>query len=225
MSRSANAEACFHLPWTSHRNPAAFPSRPSRTRSGIRGNWKKNMYQDGRPCRLVTTAFWKPAGCGTDARTFDGYKSHFSVDPDEELITNVAVTAANSADRYVIDKLLDPPATGTPAAGRRPAADELAAHTGANSGSDSQAVREPKDFEAYSDSAYAEGATPDKQTARGHDMRTKVPPVRNANGLSKDEFSIDLAAGTVTCPARHTVAIGSGRRHPVARFGRFWGWG
>jgi hypothetical protein len=52
-------------------------------------------------------------------------------------------------------------------------------------------------------------------------MRTKVPPVRNANGFSKDKFSIDLAAGTVTCPARHTVAIGSGRRHRVARFGRF----
>ena len=41
-------------------------------------------------------------------------------------------------------------------------------------------------------------------------MRTKVPPVRNANGYSKDQFSIDLAAGTVTCPAQHTVAIRDG---------------
>ena len=53
----------------------------------------------------------------------------------------------------------------------------------------------------YGDSAYADGATLDEQTARGHDMRTKVPPVRNANGYSKDRFRIDLAAGTVTCPA------------------------
>ena len=55
---------------------------------------------------------------------------------------------------------------------------------------------------------------------RGHDMRTKVPPVRNANGYSKDQFSIDLAAGTVTCPAHHTVAIRDGRRHRSARFGQ-----
>ncbi len=42
-------------------------------------------------------------------------------------------------------------------------------------------------------------------------MRTKVPPVRNANGFSKDQFRIDLAAGTVTCPADHTVPIRDGR--------------
>ncbi len=41
------------------------------------------------------------------ARTFDGYKSHVGVDPDDELITGVAVTAANTADREVIDELLD----------------------------------------------------------------------------------------------------------------------
>jgi hypothetical protein len=67
-------------------------------------------------------------------------------------------------------------------------------------------------FEVYGDSAYADGATLDEQTARGHDMRTKVPPVRNANGYSKDRFRIDLAAGTVTCPAHHTVAIRAGLR-------------
>ena len=50
-------------------------------------------------------------------------------------------------------------------------------------------------------------------------MRTKVPPVRNANGYSKDRFTIDLAAGTVTCPAQHTVAIRAGLRYRVARFG------
>jgi hypothetical protein len=71
----------------------------------------------------------------------------------------------------------------------------------------------------YGDSAYADEATLEEQTRRGHDMRTKVPPVRNANGFSKDRFSIDLAAGTVTCPAEHTVAIRASRRHRVARFG------
>ena len=32
------------------------PSRRSRSRSGMRGNWKKNMYHDARTCLLVHIA-------------------------------------------------------------------------------------------------------------------------------------------------------------------------
>jgi hypothetical protein len=176
--------------------------------------------------RLISTVDVEARhGHKSRARTFDGYKSHFGVDPDDELITGVAVTAANTADREVLDELLDQPGTAKPAAATEPAADEPAVDTGepaANTGADSESGspggRESKDLEVYGDSAYADGATLDEQTARGHDMRAKVPPVRNANGFSKDQFSIDLAAGTVTCPAQHTVAIRSGR-HRWARFG------
>jgi hypothetical protein len=35
----------------------------------------------------------------------------------------------------------------------------------------------------------------------------KVPPVRNAKGYSKDEFTIDSDAGTADCPAGHTAPI------------------
>lgn len=169
--------------------------------------------------RLISTVDGEARhGHKSRARTFDGYKSHFSVDPDEELITNVAVTAANTADREVIDELLDQP--GTDVAGATGSATgEPAASTGADNDSGSQGGAKAKDFEVYGDSAYADGATLDGQAARGHDMRTKVPPVRNANGFSKDQFSIDLAAGTVTCPARHTVTIHDGRHHRAARFG------
>ena len=48
------------------------------------------------------------------ARTFDGYKAHLAVDPDDELITNVTVTPANAADRDVIDDLLDESTADTP---------------------------------------------------------------------------------------------------------------
>ena len=112
----------------------------------------------------------------------------------------MAVTAANTADREVIDELLDQPDTGAPAADTEPATGEPA-DTGEDSSSDARGDCESKDFEVYGDSAYADGATLDEQTAHGHDIRTKVPPVRNANGYSKDQFTIDLAAGTVTCPA------------------------
>ena len=58
--------------------------------------------------RLISTVDAEARhGHKSRARTFDGYKSHLGVDPDEELITNVAVTAANTADRDVIDELLD----------------------------------------------------------------------------------------------------------------------
>ena len=43
------------------------------------------------------------------ARTFDGYKAHLGIDPDDELITSVAVTAANTPDREVVDELLNEP--------------------------------------------------------------------------------------------------------------------
>ncbi|ORV97861.1 transposase, partial [Mycobacterium kyorinense] len=111
------------------------------------------------------------------ARTFDGYKSHLSVDPDEELITNVAVTAANTADREVIDELLAEPATGAPA-DTESVTGEPYADTAEDDGCGSQNGSGSKGFEVYGDSAYAGGATLDEQTRRGHDMRAKVPPVR-----------------------------------------------
>nr|WP_239656937.1 transposase [Mycobacterium riyadhense] len=162
--------------------------------------------------RLISTVDVEARhGHKSRARTFDGYKSHLSVDPDEELITNVAITAANTADREVIDELLNEPVAGAPADAESDDDDD--------DGSDSQNGSGSKGFEVYGDSAYAGGATLDEQTQRGHDMRAKVPPVRNANGYSKDQFRIDLAGRTVTCPADHTVSIRAGVRHPVARFG------
>lgn len=195
--------------------------------------------------RLISTVDVEARhGRKSRARTFDGYKSHLGLDPDDELITAVAVTAANTSDREVIDELLDQPCTGTSDGDAQPAASDPAADpqpgggqpvagtettaggpadTDTDTRSGSQGSSESKHFEVYGDSAYADGATLDEQTARGHDMRAKVPPVRNAKGYSKDQFSIDLAAGTVTCPAKHTVAIGDGRRQRLARFGALCG--
>lgn len=163
------------------------------------------------------------------ARTFDGYKSHLGIDPDDELITGVAVTPANAADREVIDKLLYNPVTdatsGAPDtltdADNTDVTDADAAVN--DSGEHVDDDLQPKVYEVYGDSAYADGATLDAQTRRGRDMRAKVPPARNANGYSKDQFGIDLTAGTVTCPAQHTVAISTGRRQQVARFGALCG--
>jgi len=123
------------------------------------------------------------------ARTFDGYKAHLAVDPDDELITNVTVTAANAADRDVVEDLLEESDT---------------AGEGHGTGGDGDA---PDPVTVFGDSAYADGATLDKLAEAGHEVFAKVPPVRNAKGYSKDEFSIDSDAGTADCPAGHTAPI------------------
>jgi hypothetical protein len=128
------------------------------------------------------------------ARTFDGYKAHVGIDPDDELITNVTVTPANTPDRDVVDDLLTDPGTATPVA-----QDERVAQD--------EPVAQDEGVQVFGDSAYADGATLQRLTGAGHDVFTKVPPVRNVHGFSKDRFGIDLDAGTVTCPAEHTVSI------------------
>jgi Transposase DDE domain/Transposase domain (DUF772) len=145
------------------------------------------------------------------SRTFDGYKTHLGVDPEDELITAVAVTAANTPDRDVIGDLLGDPVPDPPEAGRS---------CGDNAGADGDPVTgRAGGWEVYGDSAYADGRTLAEQAARGNDLRVKVPPVRNAHGYPKDRFAIDPDLGTVTCPAGHTVAIRPLRRGGQACFG------
>ena len=52
------------------------------------------------------------------ARTFDGYKTHLNVDPDDELIKRDR-HRANTPDREVIDELLDDRRADQPEAAAR----------------------------------------------------------------------------------------------------------
>jgi len=122
-------------------------------------------------------------------RRFDGYKAHVSVDPDSELIDEVVVTPANrhDGDSDVVDDL-------------------VADH----------AEHEDKPT-VMGDSAYAGPDTMAHLNNEGFDVIAKVPPATNRDGrYSKDDFTIDLEAGTVRCPAGQVVSIrfapdGSGR--------------
>jgi IS5 family transposase len=64
-------------------------------------------------------------------------------------------------------------------------------------------------LEVRADSAYGGGHTRAALTAAGHTQTIKPIPLRAAvpGGFTKDDFTIDLAAGTVTCPAGQTVTI------------------
>ena len=64
----------------------------------------------------------------------------------------------------------------------------------------------------YGDAAYGAGELLAYLDENGIDPRVKVqPPVAPRGLFPKDRFKIDLAAGTVTCPAGNTVAIAFGK--------------
>ena len=71
------------------------------------------------------------------------------------------------------------------------------------------------------DSAYASGEALDAFAAAGYDTAVKPidPKARITGGFTRDDFTIDTDAQTVTCPAGHTKAITSG----AARFGALCG--
>jgi hypothetical protein len=115
-------------------------------------------------------------------RRFDGYKGHFSVDPDSELIDEVTVTPANTADADAVDDLL-----------------------GDDGGGEGERLL------VFGDSAYAGPDTIAELNGAGYEVIAKVPPATNRDGrYTKDDFTIDLAVNTVTCPAGVTVPIGVG---------------
>ncbi len=155
------------------------------------------------PDRVISTVDPQARhGHKTSARGFDGYKGHIAIDPDSEIITATEVTAGNSGDAGA-------------------AADLLAADIPAGDAEPSDGVAEPR-LAVYGDAAYGSGELLAQLEAADVTVMVKVqPPVAPAGHFAKDQFRIDLTAGTVTCPAGTTVllraaACGGG----TASFGR-----
>jgi hypothetical protein len=120
-------------------------------------------------------------GHKTQARGFDGYKGHVALDPDHELVTATAVTPGNAGDASVARALL-----GTDLAEATPAAPPV----------------------VYGDAAYGTGEILAALDAAGATSRVKVQPASGVPGMfTKDDFTIDLVARTVTCPAGRTVSL------------------
>jgi len=136
-------------------------------------------------------------GHKTSARGFDGYKGHIAIDPDSEVITATAVTAGNTGDAAAAGELL---------AGDVSEAGNTAEQAGG--GQDVQAGTARAPLAVYGDAAYGAGELLEKLEQAGADIMTKVqPPVAPGGRFAKDRFTIDLGAGTVTCPAHVSVAI------------------
>jgi hypothetical protein len=118
-----------------------------------------------------------------------------AVDPDTEVICAAEVSAATTGDAVVAPTLLDDLAPGE--------GDQAAGGV------------------VYGDSAYGTGAHLAWLNQQGFTPMVKTQlPTAPGGRFAKDQLRIDLAAGTVTCPARVTVAISPARRGGGrARFG------
>jgi len=111
---------------------------------------------------------------------FDGYKAHVAVDPETELVTEVALTPANAADAEAACALL--PELGAPK------------------------KREGETLTVVGDSAYGSGPTRALLREAGAEVVAKAPPETNSHGgFPKSTFLIDPEAGGATCPAGITT--------------------
>jgi Transposase DDE domain len=73
----------------------------------------------------------------------------------------------------------------------------------------------------YGDSAYGAGELIDTLERADAEVNCKVqPPVAPGGHFAKDAFTIDLQAGTVTCPAAQTTALRRSGEGQIAHFGQ-----
>ena len=112
-------------------------------------------------------------------RRQDGFKAHVAVEPDTGIITDCTLTKASGADSHEAVVGLD------------------------------LLVDEPAPVEVLADSAYGTGQARAELADAGHVAIIKPIPLRAAvpGGFTLDDFTVDTAAGTATCPAGVTRRI------------------
>lgn len=136
-------------------------------------------------------------GHKTSKGRFDGYKAHVMEDPQAEIVTAIAVTAANLPDAEALPAMLEQ----QQAAGLR-----VTQVTG--------------------DTAYGSGDTRAAMVGREIELTAPVPPERKGEFFAKSAFVMDLQARTCRCPAGQVVKM-TGRHKPGQegnfQFGAFCG--
>ena len=112
-------------------------------------------------------------GHKSSSRRFDGHKAAIVVDTDSQLITAVDVLPGNAPDNL--------------------GALELVEQSEANTGVPME--------EAMGDAAYGDGDTRQAFADAGRTLIARVPGRPNRKHFPKEDFHIDLEAGTCICPA------------------------
>ncbi len=135
--------------------------------------------------------------------------AHLAACPETGIITDEKLTRASgqdNSDPAVAEEFLAAEA-GTPdtAPGGTDSADDSERPGGAGEPDDSQPAGGSLTW--YGDSAYGTGDLRDAIERAGHQAVIKPKPLRAPvkGGLTIDDFIVSEQAGTVTCPAGHTV--------------------
>jgi hypothetical protein len=150
------------------------------------------------PDRVISTVDDEARhGRKSSAHGFDGFKGHVAIDPDSEIITGAEVGAANGADGEMIPELIPE------FMGDQPTAPEAQTHEAESPDVETRTVPE-----IYGDSAYGSGASLALlDRIRATPMVKVQAPNAPGGRFTKDRFSIDLTARSVTCPQAVTVVL------------------
>ncbi|MHC6592917.1 transposase [Arthrobacter sp. C152] len=160
---------------------------PAEDSDGIDGRWR--IARKVAPDRMISTVDPDARHAHkTQSRQQDGYKAHIVIEPDTGLITAAELTKASgpeNSDGAVGARLIgmDPTINGT-------------------------------GVQVLADSAYGSGEMLAALEAAGYTPVIKPWPVRPAvgGGFTLDDFTVNEAAGTATCPNGLTRRITAKRR-------------
>ncbi len=145
-------------------------------------------------------------GHKTQSKGFDGCKGHIAEDPDSEIITTTTVTPGNVGDGAVAAELIDDLIKDTPVKKAR----------------DNRSRKKKRTrSKVFGDAAYGSGEF--QGVLEDHDIesgcKTQAPSPPKGGLFTKDRFTIDLDAQTVTCPNEVTVTfLGPADRRRLAYF-------
>ncbi|MCF3166314.1 IS1182 family transposase [Streptomyces violaceoruber] len=151
---------------------------PAEDSDGRDGRWR--ITQGTAPNRMVSTVDPEARHAHkTRSHQQDGFKAHLAIEPGTGLYTAVALR----------------PGSG-------PQGDEAAVGL-------ELLADEDTPVDAFGDTAYSTGDARQAMDRAGHRLFLKPAPLRPAvpGGFTLDDFAIDTANATVTCPAGHTVAL------------------
>jgi hypothetical protein len=140
------------------------------------------------PDRVISTVDPEARhGHKTSAHGYDGFKGHLAIDPDSEIITAAAVTAANVGDGSVAKELLPEIAPEAQQDGTVQPGQE---------------ATPPAITEVFGDASYGTAEVLKHLDAAGVDANVKVQraPPPHEGFFTQDDFVIDTAARTARCP-------------------------
>jgi transposase len=152
---------------------------PAEGSDGSDGRWR--IAKRTAPGRVVSTVDPEARHIHKNrTRHQEGFKGHVSFEPETGLFTAVALAGGSGAGNH-----------------------EAAVAPGL-------LADEREKLTVLGDTAYGTGELRQRLQADGHTLVIKPPPLRQAipGGFTIGDFTIDDQAGTVTCPAGHTAALG-----------------